>query len=227
MGLDTLLRKLEGRASVTPATAGVTANESAVSSPALHCTAVSAVTGPNGDMSGAEETVPMSDVAWLLPLSVYEDDEMAGDAEADGGRFADLTGRASDDSAVMRRLRGEPLEPEGPTSGWAFDDRRTCRQCLNLTVCGGCLAAQRGELNALSTYEPIQDLPQRCEGYLPDEDDWDSRPGWLRWPGLVSTEKLRQKQRAVGRAVPVAEAADPGTAVQPDAGITCEWPREP
>jgi hypothetical protein len=65
------------------------------------------------------------------------------------------------------------------------DDRRTCTQCANLTGRGLCLAARRGEIVASRSYEPIRDLPRRCEGYMPGVDDADRRPGLERWPGLI------------------------------------------
>ena len=65
------------------------------------------------------------------------------------------------------------------------DDRRACTQCANLTGRGLCLAARRGEIVASRSYEPIRDLPRRCEGYMPGADDADRRPGLERWPGLI------------------------------------------
>jgi len=65
------------------------------------------------------------------------------------------------------------------------DDRRTCAECANLTGRGLCLAARRGEIVASRIYEPIRDLPRRCEGYMPGVDDTDRRPGQERWPGLI------------------------------------------
>jgi len=65
------------------------------------------------------------------------------------------------------------------------DDRRRCDQCANLTERGLCLAARRGEIVASRGYEPIRDLPRRCEGYAPGADDADRRPGRERWPGLT------------------------------------------
>lgn len=44
------------------------------------------------------------------------------------------------------------------------DDRITCRACANLSGrC--CLAAWRREIAASQNYEPVRDLPRRCEGY--------------------------------------------------------------
>lgn len=64
------------------------------------------------------------------------------------------------------------------------DDRRTCEQCANLTG-RTCQAAKRGEIVASRNYEPIRDLPRRCEGYAPGADDPDRRHGPERWPGLI------------------------------------------
>lgn len=52
------------------------------------------------------------------------------------------------------------------------DDRRTCEQCANLAGTR-CLAAWRGEIVASRDYEPVRDLPRRCEGYVPGADDPD------------------------------------------------------
>jgi hypothetical protein len=56
------------------------------------------------------------------------------------------------------------------------DDRRTCEQCMNL-VGRRCLAAQRGEIMASRNYEPIRDMLQRCEGYVPRVEDSDRQHG--------------------------------------------------
>jgi hypothetical protein len=63
------------------------------------------------------------------------------------------------------------------------DDRRTCDKCANL-IARRCQAAKRGEIVASRNYEPIRDLPRRCEGYAPGATDTDRRPGRERWPGL-------------------------------------------
>lgn len=64
------------------------------------------------------------------------------------------------------------------------DDRRTCNQCANL-IARRCQAAKRGEIVASRNYEPIRDLPRRCEGYAPGQIDPDRRHGRERWPGLI------------------------------------------
>lgn len=74
--------------------------------------------------------------------------------------------------------------PKKPNDPLPRDDRRTCDQCVNL-VARRCQAARRGEIVANRDYEPIRDLPRRCEGYAPGPDDPDRRPGAERWPGLL------------------------------------------
>jgi len=70
-------------------------------------------------------------------------------------------------------------------SGADDDDRRHCAECVNLTPGGRCLAARRGEIAASRNYQPLEDIPRRCEGYAPKADDPDQRPGRERWPGLT------------------------------------------
>jgi hypothetical protein len=58
-------------------------------------------------------------------------------------------------------------ESDTPKPDSCADDRRTCDQCANL-IAGQCQAAKRGEIiGASRNYEPIRDLPRRCEGYAP------------------------------------------------------------
>ncbi|WP_036254519.1 hypothetical protein [Methylobacter sp. BBA5.1] len=66
-----------------------------------------------------------------------------------------------------------------------MDDRRHCSACANLSA-GRCLAAWRGEIQAARHYRPIDDLPRRCEGYMPKANESDQRIGKQRWPGLAS-----------------------------------------
>lgn len=64
------------------------------------------------------------------------------------------------------------------------DDRRICDKCANLEG-RRCLAAWRGEIVANRDYEPVRDIPRRCEGYAPGADDPDTRPGRERWSYLT------------------------------------------
>ncbi|MCK9638028.1 MAG: hypothetical protein M0R41_17295 [Methylobacter tundripaludum] len=63
------------------------------------------------------------------------------------------------------------------------DDRRHCAECGNLSG-GRCLTAWRGEIVASRQYRPIDNLPRRCEGYMPKSNDPDQRTGKQRWPEL-------------------------------------------
>lgn len=74
-----------------------------------------------------------------------------------------------------------------PTLITTDDERRTCDQCTNLNR-RRCLAAWRGEIVASRDYEPVRDIPRRCEGYAPGADDPDTRPGRERWPELIQKE---------------------------------------
>jgi hypothetical protein len=60
------------------------------------------------------------------------------------------------------------------------DDRRACRQCLNLD--GAQCQAIRFASKRL--YQPAPDIPRRCADYAPGPDDRDQRQGFERWPGL-------------------------------------------
>lgn len=62
-----------------------------------------------------------------------------------------------------QNINGESETPKPETFP---DDRRTCDQCANLEE-RRCLAAWRGEIVASRDYEPVRDLPRRCEGYMP------------------------------------------------------------
>lgn len=70
-----------------------------------------------------------------------------------------------------------------------LDGDRRKNRCANLTQRGLCLAAGRGEIVASRTYEPIRELPMRCEGYAPRPDDPDRRTGRERWRGLVQKKQ--------------------------------------
>ena len=42
------------------------------------------------------------------------------------------------------------------------EERHCCSDCGNLTQRGRCLAAQRGEIDYVATFEPVQDVLRRC-----------------------------------------------------------------
>jgi hypothetical protein len=103
--------------------------------------------------------------------------------ETDPAIIADLLDKCRTDADARGYFIGRAAEVPHPL---AFDDdRRRCDQCANLTGRGVCLAARRGEIVASRTYEPVRDLPRRCEGYGPRPEDTDRRTGPERWPGLI------------------------------------------
>lgn len=101
--------------------------------------------------------------------------------ETDLATIADVIERCQRD-AEARRYFVERAAAESPKSD--DDDRRTCQQCANL-IGRRCQAAKRSEIAASPTYEPIRDIPRRCEGYAPGAGDPDKRPGRKRWPELI------------------------------------------
>jgi hypothetical protein len=102
-------------------------------------------------MTADEETVVR---AWLEHINERDPDEIAevlAACNSDTEARAYFTGRAA---------------AELPKPDPFPDDRRTCKQCANLAG-RVCQAAKRGEIVANRNYEPIRDLPRRCEGYAP------------------------------------------------------------
>ena len=133
---------------------------------------VPAITQPqisNRLLSAKEETAIR---AWLALIE-----------EADPATIAEVISQCQQDADVRDYFIGRAaadLPRPDPTP----DDRRTCDQCANL-IARRCQAAKRGEIVASRNFEPIRDLPQRCEGYAPGTDDPDRRHGRERWPGLI------------------------------------------
>jgi hypothetical protein len=127
---------------------------------------------PSAPLTASEETAIR---AWLALIE-----------ETDPATIAEVIGQCQRDADARdyftRRAAAELPKPD-PFP----DDRRTCDQCANL-IARRCQAAKRGEIVASRNYEPIRDLPRRCEGYAPGAADADRRPGRERWPGLTDTK---------------------------------------
>lgn len=66
------------------------------------------------------------------------------------------------------------------------DDRIRCTDCSWLSMSGVCRAAgpRHKPVVANRGYQPVRDLPRRCEGFSPFGDNPDQRRGFERWPGL-------------------------------------------
>jgi len=69
----------------------------------------------------------------------------------------------------------------------SLDDRICCTDCSQLSMSGVCRASgPKGKpVVANRGYQPIRDLPRRCEGFTPYGDQPDQRRGFERWPGLI------------------------------------------
>ena len=102
--------------------------------------------------------------------------------EADPATIAEVIGKCQRDAEARDYFTWQAAELPKPAT--FPDDRRTCQQCANL-IARRCQVAKRGEIAASRDYEPIRDLPRRCEGYAPGPEDADERLGLERWPGLI------------------------------------------
>jgi hypothetical protein len=124
---------------------------------------------PSAPLTASEETAIR---AWLALIE-----------ETDPATIAEVIGQCQRDEDARDYFTGRAAA-ELPKPDPFPDDRRTCDQCANL-IARRCQAAKRGEIVASRNYEPIRDLPRRCEGYAPGAADADRRPGRERWPGLI------------------------------------------
>ena len=68
------------------------------------------------------------------------------------------------------------------------DDRIRCTDCSWLSMNGVCRAAgpKHKPVVANRGYQPVRDLPRRCEGFAPYANNPDQRRGFERWPGLAA-----------------------------------------
>ena len=68
------------------------------------------------------------------------------------------------------------------------DDRIRCTDCSWLSMSGVCRAAgpKHKPVVANHGYQPVRDLPRRCEGFAPYANNPDQRRGIERWPGLAA-----------------------------------------
>jgi hypothetical protein len=68
------------------------------------------------------------------------------------------------------------------------DDRVRCTDCSWLSMSGVCRAAgpKHKPVVASRGYQPVRDLPRRCEGFSPYGNNPDQRRGFERWPGLAA-----------------------------------------
>jgi hypothetical protein len=141
---------------------------------------------------GAVSAEPLAPPVPQPPAPITADEEAAIRAwlalieETDPPTIAEAIERCQCDADARDYFIGRAVA-ELPNPDPIPDDRRTCNRCANLTG-RRCQAASRGEIVASPTYEPVRDLPRRCEGYTPGMDDSDRRPGRERWPELTDTK---------------------------------------
>ena len=104
--------------------------------------------------------------------------------ETDPATIAEVIGQCQRDADARAYFTARAAN-ELPKQAADDDDRRTCRQCGNLSVTGACSVAKPGGLvSANRGYRPPADTPQRCIGFLSLPTDPDQRTGAQRWPGL-------------------------------------------
>lgn len=83
------------------------------------------------------------------------------------------------------------------------DDRIRCTDCSWLSLSGVCRAAgpKHKPVVANRGYQPVRDLPRRCEGFAPYADNPDQRRGLERWPGLAAFHSFNATPPGVSHSV--------------------------
>jgi len=132
---------------------------------------------PSAPLTASEEAAIL---AWL---ALIEETDLATIAEVIGQCQRDANARAYFAGRTISETQDEL--PVG-RNRLDTDDRRTCRQCLNLRgrVCSIAKPERGALVVANQGYQPAPDTLQRCAGYLPNATDTDQRPGRERWPEL-------------------------------------------
>ena len=83
------------------------------------------------------------------------------------------------------------------------DDRIHCTDCSGLSMSGVCRAAgpKHRPVVANRGYQPVRDLPRRCEGFAPYANNPDQRRGFERWPGLAAFHSFNATPPGVSHSV--------------------------
>lgn len=83
------------------------------------------------------------------------------------------------------------------------DDRIHCTDCSWLSMSGVCRAAgpKHKPVVANRGYQPVRDLPRRCEGFAPYANNPDQRRGFERWPGLAAFHSFNATPPGVSHSV--------------------------
>lgn len=179
MTLLALIRK-GGLAKVATATPATVATEGAEGAGTVAAVASVAVANPPAPERESPKSTPAA------PMTAEEEAAirawMAHIEETNPAIIAEALDQCRADTEALAYFLHRAEEVPRPLD--FDDDRRHCADCANLTPSGLCLAAQRGEITASRTYQPVDHIPRRCEGYAPGADDPDRRPGSERWPNL-------------------------------------------
>lgn len=98
---------------------------------------------------------------------------------------ANLANPAKDRTATTLALVRSDANLANPNN--SLDDRICCTDCSQLATSAVCRAAgpKNKAVVANRGYQPIRDLPRRCEGFTPYGDQPDQRRGFERWPELL------------------------------------------
>lgn len=178
--LSALIQKRETRKAATaiPAISATQPNEGAATVARI---ATVAVANP----TDAKTADAVTSQGWLLHFADREPLEVYCNPDATHAGILERYPDALAAEPIPERITpAEAYAVAWPTLKTTDDQRRTCGQCANLAR-RRCLAAWRGEIVANRDYEPVRDIPRRCEGYAPGADDPDTRPGRERWPALI------------------------------------------
>lgn len=83
------------------------------------------------------------------------------------------------------------------------DDRIHCTDCSWLSMSGVCRAAgpKHKPVVANRGYQPVRDLPRRCEGFAPYANNPDQRRGLERWPWLAAFHSFNATPPGVSHSV--------------------------
>ncbi len=132
---------------------------------------------PSAPLTASEEAAIRAWLALIEETDPATIAEVISQCQRDADARDYFTGRAGFKNEA--KIPVDRIEPD--------DDRRTCRQCLNLRGRACNIAKpERGALVVANVgYRPQPDTLQRCAGYMPNATDNDQRPGGDRWPGLI------------------------------------------
>lgn len=144
--------------------------------------------GEKGRTVASVATVTVAKSPQGQPSTMTASDEVAIRAwlslidETDPAIIGDVISMCRSDAGARAYYLGRAKEV--PADDWPPDDRRTCRQCWNMSSSGRCRSPRIAGADLPVGSIVRADLPRRCVGFRPLADDPDQRAGRQRWPGL-------------------------------------------